>query len=286
MTVSDSNEVSPNLPNNQLSAKAWSFLTDEELVKRRERLNWSGISLNHQYYNYLVSGNPDVHYLVYFMEKYIKKPGRVLSLGCGNGYLERVLVNFNLPYVEIQGMDINPDLMTYANQEAAKLGYKNLSYVVADLNDVALPKNSFNLVIFFHSLHHIENLEGMLENVKNTLTNDGLLLVVDFVGPTRWQWTDKQIDITQQLLDLLPDELKINLHNPIFKETKEKISRPIVEDIIRTDPSESIRSGEIMELLHKEFYVLEEKHMGAPCYPYYLMALLVILMSKTLLFVH
>ena len=67
--------------NEEISAKAWSFLTDKELIKRRDRLNWSGIALNHKYYNYLVSGNPDLHYLVYFIDKYIKKPGRVLFLG-------------------------------------------------------------------------------------------------------------------------------------------------------------------------------------------------------------
>lgn len=259
---SDSKEVSANIPNNQLSAKAWSFLTDEELVKRRERLNWSGISLNHQYYNYLVSGNPNVHYLVYFIDTYIKKPGRVLSLGCGNGNLERILVSFNLPYVEIEGMDINPDLMVYASQEAAKLGYKNLVYTVADLNNVALPQKSYDLVIFFHSLHHIENLEGILENVKTTLTKDGLLLVVDFVGPTRWQWADLQMEITQQLLDLLPDELKIDLHNQVPGQIKRRISRPSIEQIINTDPSESVRSGEILEMLCREFEVLEQKSMG------------------------
>ena len=150
---------------------------------------------------------------MYFVDKYIKKPGRVLSLGCGNGHLERVLVSFKLPYTEIEDMDINPDLMAYTSQEAEKLGYENLKYTLADLNHIALLEKTFDLVIFFHSLHHIENLEGMLQNVKTVLTDDALLLVVDFVGPTRWQWTDQQIEITQQLLDLLPDELKIDLHN-------------------------------------------------------------------------
>ncbi len=35
-----------------------------------------------------------------------------------------------------------------------------------------------------------------------------------------------------------------------------------MEDIIRLDPSESIRSGEILEFLHRTFDVLEEKSMG------------------------
>lgn len=257
-----SKEAPPSLSGTQLSATAWSFLTDEELVKRRERSNWSGIGLNHTYYNYLVSGDPNTHYLIYFMKKYIKKPVKILSLGCGNGHLERVLVSFNFPYTEIEGMDINPDLMTYAGQEASKLGYKNLKYTVADLNHVSLPANSFDLVIFFHSLHHVENLEGVLQNVKNTLTKDGLLLVVEFIGPTRFQWTDQQIQLTQQMLDLLPDELKLNLHHTVFPETKKKITRPTVDEIVRTDPSESVRSGEILDLLCKEFNVLEQKSMG------------------------
>ena len=262
--VSQTPETDPSSrqPGNNRAAKAWSFLTDKELAKRRERLNWSGIALNHQYYNYLVTGDPDLHYLVYFIKKYIHKPVKALSLGCGNGHLERVLAGFHMPYVEIQGMDINQDLMTYASQEADKLGYKNLKYAVADLNNALLPDKAFDLVIFFHSLHHIENLEGMLQNVRSTLTEDGLLLVVDFVGPTRWQWTDQQIDITQQLLDILPPELKINLHNQLFKETKKKISRPSIADIIESDPSESVRSGEILDLLCREFKVLEQKSMG------------------------
>ena len=248
--------------NEEKSAQAWSFLTDEELVKRRDRLNWSGINLNHKYYNYLVNGNPDLHYLVYFIDKYIKSPGRVLSLGCGNGHLERVLISFHLPYIEIQGIDINPNLMKYANEEASKLGYRDIKYITADLNHLSLPKKKYDLVIFFHSLHHVENLEGLLQNVGNTLTDDGLVLVVEFVGPTRFQWTDEQIQIAQELLDIIPPELKIDLYNPTLRRTKTKILRPTIDDVIKGDPSEAIRSGELIELLNKEFDILEQKPLG------------------------
>jgi SAM-dependent methyltransferase len=246
--------------NEEKSAQAWSFLTDEELVKRRDRLNWSGINLNHKYYNYLVNGNPDLHY--HFIDKYIKRPGRVLSLGCGNGHLERVLISFHLPYIEIQGIDINPDLMKYANKEAFKLGYRDIKYITADLNHLSLPKKKYDLVIFFHSLHHVENLEALLQNVGNTLTDDGLVLVVEFVGPTRFQWTDEQIQIAQELLDIIPPELKIDLYNPTLRRIKTKILRPTIDDVIKGDPSEAIRSGELIELLNKEFDILEQKPLG------------------------
>jgi len=248
--------------NEDASRTAWSFLADEELARRRVRLNWSGINLNHRYYNYLVSGNPDLHYLVYFIERYIKNPVKVLSLGCGNGHLERVLLDFHIPCTTMQGIDINPDLVEYASQEASKRGYANLVYTTADLNHISLPARSFDLVIFFHSLHHVENLEGVLENVGATLTDEGLLLVVDFIGPTRWQWTDQQMRITQELLDILPDELRIDLHEGASGQLKTVISRPLIEDVVKTDPSESIRSGEIMQFLRNRFDILEEKPMG------------------------
>ena len=245
-----------------LAAKAWSFLTNKKLVEQRDEVSWAGIKLNHKYYNYLVCGDPDLHYLKYFMAKYIKKPGRVLSLGCGNGHLERVLIGMGLPYIEMQGIDINPDLMKYAAEEAARSGCKNIRYLAADLNHFELPPRSFDLIIFFHSLHHIENLEGMISNVRNALAEDGLVLVVDFVGPSRFQWTDLQMRLTQELLDNLPDELKLGRYNPSSRSVKRTITRSTVKEVVDIDPSEAIRSGEILNLLRAEFQVLEEKPMG------------------------
>lgn len=245
-----------------VAAKAWSFLTNKKAVEQRDQVSWSGIALNHKYYNYLVCGDPDQHYLEYFIRKYIKVRGSVLSLGCGNGHLERVLLGMGLPCTEIEGMDINPDLMKYASEEAEKLGYQHVKYTTADLNKIDLPARRYDLVIFFHSLHHIENLEGMLQNVQKTLTDTGLLLVVDFVGPSRFQWTDLQMRLAQELLDALPDELKMDLYQPSRRAVKRKIARPTIEEVVGTDPSESVRSGEIAGLLHREFDVLEEKPMG------------------------
>jgi SAM-dependent methyltransferase len=243
-------------------AKAWSFLTDAELVQRREKLNWSGLALNHQYYNRLVCGDPDLHYLVYFIRKYVHQPGRVLSLGCGNGHLERVLISIGLPYTEMVGIDINPDLTRFAAGEAQRLGLRDLGYQTADINQLLLPEGRYDLIIFFHSLHHIEKLESVLENVRGSLTEDGRLLVVDFVGPTRWQWTDLQMQLTQEMLDLLPDELKLDLRRPEVRELKTKITRADIGEILRNDPSESIRSGEIRDLLVRMFEVVEEQPMG------------------------
>jgi len=243
-------------------SRAWSFLTDRKLIEKREKVDWSGIKLNHEYYNYLVCGDPKTHYLQYFIHKYITKPISVLSLGCGNGNLERALLSFQLPYSKIHGIDINPDLTRFADHEASRLGYKNVTYSTADLNILSLPYDKYDLIIFFHSLHHIENLEGVVENVKKSLTHEGILLVVDFIGPTRFQWTDQQLKLTNELLDLLHPSLKINLREANLDKPKDKVTRPEVDEVISSDPSEAIRSGEIYELLKNNFIILEEKPMG------------------------
>ena len=101
-----------------------------------------------------------------------------------------------------------------------------------------------------------------MDNVRQTLTTDGILLVVDFFGPSRFQWTDIQIELTQQLLDLLPPEMRKNLRDPNLFEYKHVITRPNMDDLVRADPSEAVRSDEIYTLLKNKFNIIEEKPLG------------------------
>jgi SAM-dependent methyltransferase len=127
-------------------SKVWSYLPNEELINYRSKVDWSGIQLNHQYYNYLVTGNPAQHYLSYYLIKYISDPVSVLSLGCGNGQLERCPVGFSIPYKHIVEIYLNNDLIKYAISEAKRQRHKIFSNFVGDLNKIVLPKSKFDLV--------------------------------------------------------------------------------------------------------------------------------------------
>ena len=241
--------------------EAWDFLTQEELVAKREQFNMSCLSLMHEYYNELVSGSRSTHYLEYFKQKYVEPKGkvRIASLGCGTGHLERHLAQtFRYDHNRIDGYDISPELVKHAREQAASLGIDSLEYFEADLDQIQLPESEYDLVIFFHSLHHVENLEGALQQAESALAPNGLLLVVDFVGPTRFQW------IAQEMLELLPDRLRIYL--PDSREghvvLKQEIARSRIEDVIRADPSEAVRSGDILSMLRERFAVVEEQPMG------------------------
>jgi SAM-dependent methyltransferase len=244
---------------------SWDLLTDEEAMKKRAQLNMSGLATMHEYYNYLVTGDRRTHYLKYFKEKYLKEKICICSLGCGNGLLERNLVKvFDYPYYRIDAYDINPKCIKYALNEAEKENIKDLFYFEKDLNRVNLPENEYDLVIFFHSLHHIDNVEYVFTEVRKTLKSKGLLLIVDYFGPTRWQWTDKQLAIVNEVLGILPQELRIDISKSTKAKTfiKNKVVKPQLEDIISFDPSEAIRSSELYSLVKKNFHLVEEKPLG------------------------
>ena len=245
---------------------AWDCLASEEEKGKRLLTNYSGLKSSHELHNYLVTGRRDYHYLDYFRDKYLagRSPLRIASLGCGDGGLERTLAGeFSYPYREIEGFDINPKLIEFAAQEATKRGLTNLHYRVMDLNRPALGESSYDLVVFFHSLHHLEALEEALDAVLSSLTEEGLLLVVDYTGPSRLQCPEKVLKIAQELLDLLPRELKVNLAKPSSPVLyKERVTRKSVREVVGADPSEAVRSDEIVPLIEERFQVLEKRPMG------------------------
>jgi SAM-dependent methyltransferase len=245
----------------------WSFLADKKRMADRNKTDMSGLSLMHDFHNRLVTGDPHTHYLRHFADRYLGDAAPdIASLGSGSGHLERILagdasIRFN--YRSIDGYELNPELVRFAAREATGLGLRNVRYFEMDLNRLVLDNERYDLVIFFHSLHHVAQLEHCLDRVSDGLRDGGLLLVIDFVGPTRFQWTDKQVRYAQALLDLLPDELKINLAAAgAAPELKTVIGRPTVEQVAAADPSEAVRSSEIMPLLRDRFKVLEEKPLG------------------------
>lgn len=80
---------------------------------------------------------------------------RVLSLGCGEGSIERHLA----PHVgEIVGLDISAVAIEQARGLAQAAGHRNLTFIVADEAALRLEGlGQFNVVAAFAFLHHLED---------------------------------------------------------------------------------------------------------------------------------
>ena len=94
-----------------------------------------------------------------------KKPIKVLSLGCGFGVIERVLRRSDYCQL-IHGVDVAEGAIEGARKAAEDEGLDGLTYEVADLNTAKLPKETYDAVYVHAALHHVFQLEHLLDQIK------------------------------------------------------------------------------------------------------------------------
>ncbi|MBN9416482.1 hypothetical protein ABS71_12100 [bacterium SCN 62-11] len=182
---------------------------------------------------------------------------RVASLGCGAGSHDRRLYRNGLA-TSLVGYDISPHSLEMAAKTALHSGITTFRYEQADLNVVELEPGTFDFVYAEMSLHHVERLERVYEEIARALVPGGLLILDEFVGPTRFAWTETQMATINSLLNRLPKELR---------RSPEGAAKPLVvrlpeQHFQQTDPSESIRSGEVLACLEQRFEILWRQDYG------------------------
>jgi hypothetical protein len=89
----------------------------------------------------------------------------------------------------------------------------------------------------------------------------GFFLLHEFVGPSRFQWTDRQLEAVNGVLKVLPERYRRNLKAG-GDELIHQIKRPTIREMRRADPSEAIRSSEILEMPPEYFRVIETRELG------------------------
>lgn len=184
---------------------------------------------------------------------------RGLSIGCGDGSLERHAIKLHI-CSEIDACDISPVSIEKATQLAEKDHLSDsIHYFVCDMNTYVLESHKYDIIFCGSSLHHIKNLEHAIAQIKDALKPDGLLILNEFVGPSQFQWTDKQLKIMNELLDIIPMRLRVDTTTGNLKTT---ISRPSLDHMNKNDPSEAIRSQEINHLIEQNFTVIDRIDFG------------------------
>jgi SAM-dependent methyltransferase len=105
-------------------------------------------------------------------------------------------------------------------------------------------------------LHRRDDLEQMLDRLAGILAPGGLLFVEDFVGPSRFQWTDLQLEVINRLLAQLPTELLTDL-TATDGRRKRSVERPDPAAWASANPHEAVRSEEILPALDARFERIE-----------------------------
>jgi len=163
-----------------------------------------------RYTQELIGGDPDRDCYQWTVDTYLSERlpvPRALSLACGHGHVERLLAERGV-FRECLGLDLAPGAIEQARRLAAGAGLENLQYRVADLNRLQLEPGSFDLILAVGALHHVSDLEHVLDEVHRALSPGGLLVSNEYIGPDRWQVSPRQYELINAAIHLIPPDLR------------------------------------------------------------------------------
>jgi 2-polyprenyl-3-methyl-5-hydroxy-6-metoxy-1,4-benzoquinol methylase len=206
----------------------------------------------------LISGDPEMDIYRFFKKCLQGRPlERGISICSGSGEFERSLIDNGL-CGQIDAYELSEKRVQVGRKMAENGGYP-IYFYQEDVNQAAFKSNHYDVFFSWSALHHIENLEGVIDNAAGCLRKKGLLLAQEYVGPNRFQWSDKQLEILYRVLKCLPEHLRTDPKTGIVKE---RIERPTIHHMMNMDPSEAVRSSEIIPVLKNHFNIRVLKYFG------------------------
>lgn len=105
--------------------------------------------------------------------------GSVLDVGCGTGLLVDYLRRNAGPGSRIVELDLAEQMLV---RSRVKAGHPGILYVCADARNPPFPAGSFDLVICFNALPHMDPIEGALRGLLACLRPGGRLAVGHLMG--------------------------------------------------------------------------------------------------------
>jgi len=105
----------------------------------------------------------------------LKGSERVLDIGCGDGKITARLADL-LPEGKVVGVDLSPEMISFARSKYSPEEFRNLSFQVADAS--ALPfREEFDLVVSFACLHWVRDHQPVLSGIRQSLVPGGRILL-------------------------------------------------------------------------------------------------------------
>lgn len=104
---------------------------------------------------------------------YKKIKGNVLDVGCGFGYGTSILSK-STRIQRVYGIDICQETIKYAKDIYEN---NNCKFINGNIERLPFPNNTFDYIISFENIEHVENYNYALNEIKRTLKPNGILIL-------------------------------------------------------------------------------------------------------------
>lgn len=167
---------------------------------------------------------------------------KAISVGCGFAVNERNLLRRKI-VKHFDLFDLAQDRLAVAASRLAETNLGACAKISAEDAFDREPIEEYDLVFWKSSLHHMMSAHDAVEWSWRALRPGGVFAMWEFIGPTRFQWSDRNIEYVNDFRSTLPIEL--------FRQTDGRlapvaISRPSVKSMTTMDPSEAADSSNIV----------------------------------------
>ena len=130
---------------------------------------------------------------------------RVLDAGCGTGH---TALAFAPLVAEVVGVDLTEAMLEQGRRLAAERGLTNIAFQFGDVEQLAFPDASFDIVASRYSAHHYPHPSAALREFARVLRPGGAFLLVDVVSPD-----DPTQDTFLNAIELLRDPSHVRDHS-------------------------------------------------------------------------
>jgi SAM-dependent methyltransferase len=194
------------------------------------------------------TGDPRKWWVQDFLERYAREPfDRMLVLNCGNGWVERELIDRGLARQAV-AFDYSQDLLREASRQR---GSRPIAYFRADANRVDFQDDAFDLVVNVAALHHVQYIHRFSRVLCRAMRANGVMVSFDYIGPGRNQYSWRHWRHIRRANRLLPAHLR-----------KRPLVRHSLATMLADDPTEAIHSDLILPALACYFDLVERHDTG------------------------
>jgi 2-polyprenyl-3-methyl-5-hydroxy-6-metoxy-1,4-benzoquinol methylase len=176
---------------------------------------------------------------------------KFISIGSGNCDVEVSLAEqlhrTGLRDFSITCMDISRAMLDRGKTLAAQSNVSDLIEFRCEDVNVWRPQESYHAVIANQSLHHVLDLEHLLDAVRDAIGTEGVFLASDIIGRNGHMRWPEALSIVQEFWQALPRRKRFNLQ-------LERYEKNFLDWDCSAETFEGIRAQDILPLLIARFH--------------------------------